>query len=53
LNYRRIRLKGRCYHRIDHNGEAIVRLFVDLFLYTHQKAPRRIVFDLHATGPRA
>ena len=37
------------YHRIGHDGPAIEKLFVDLFLDAHQKAPRRIVLDLDAT----
>jgi hypothetical protein len=37
------------YHKIGHDGEAIERLFVDLFLEAHKTAPRRIVLDLDAT----
>jgi hypothetical protein len=37
------------YHKIGHDGEAIERLFVDLFLDAHKTAPRRIVLDLDAT----
>ncbi|HEX2136988.1 MAG TPA: IS1380 family transposase [Microvirga sp.] len=37
------------YHRIGHDGAAIERLFVDLFLEAHRTAPRRIVLDLDAT----
>jgi hypothetical protein len=37
------------YHRIGHDGKAIERLFVDLFLEAHRIAPRRIVLDLDAT----
>jgi len=37
------------YHKISHDGPAIERLFVDLFLDAHAKAPRRIVLDLDAT----
>jgi len=33
----------------DHDGPAIERLFVELFLDAHQKAPRQIVLDLDAT----
>jgi hypothetical protein len=49
------------YHRIGHDGTAIERLFVDLFLEAHRTAPRQIVLDLDATelparaglGPRS
>ena len=37
------------YHKIIHDGAAIERLFVDLFLDAHAKAPRQIVLDLDAT----
>ena len=37
------------YHKIGHDGEAIERLLVDLFLDAHKTAPRRIVLDLDAT----
>lgn len=37
------------YHRIGHDPEAIERLFVDLFLEAHHRAPRQIVLDLDAT----
>jgi Transposase DDE domain group 1 len=37
------------YHRIGHDGAAIERLFVDLFLDSHATAPRRIILDLDAT----
>jgi Transposase DDE domain group 1 len=37
------------YHRIGHDGAAIERLFVDLFLEAHKAPPRRIVLDLDAT----
>jgi hypothetical protein len=37
------------YHKIGHDGEAIERLFVDLFLEAHRRAPRQIVLDLDAT----
>ncbi len=37
------------YHRIGHGGEAMERLFVDLYLDTHAAAPARIVLDLDAT----
>jgi Transposase DDE domain group 1 len=37
------------YHRIGHDGAAIERLFVDVFLEAHKAPPRRIVLDLDAT----
>jgi Transposase DDE domain group 1 len=37
------------YHKIGHDGEAIERLFVDLFLDAHKTPPGRIVLDLDAT----
>ncbi len=37
------------YHRIGHDGEAMERLFVDLYLDAHAAAPSRIVLDLDAT----
>ena len=37
------------YHRIGHDGEAIERLFVDLFLDAHARAPKQIILDLDAT----
>jgi hypothetical protein len=37
------------YHRIGHDGAAIERLFVDLFLAAHATPPREIVLDLDAT----
>ena len=37
------------YHKINHDAEAIERLFVDLFLDAHARAPRQIVLDLDAT----
>ncbi len=37
------------YHKISHDGAAIERLFVELFLDAHPKAPRQIVIDLDAT----
>lgn len=37
------------YHRIGHDGAAIERLFVDLFLEAQQTSPRQIVIDLDAT----
>jgi hypothetical protein len=37
------------YHRIGHDGAAIERLLVELFLEAHRTAPRQIVLDLDAT----
>jgi hypothetical protein len=37
------------YHRIGHDGTAIERLFVDLFLEAHRVPPRQIILDLDAT----
>jgi Transposase DDE domain group 1 len=37
------------YNKIGHDGAAIERLFVDLFLVAHQAPPRQIVLDLDAT----
>jgi hypothetical protein len=37
------------YHRIGHDGAAIERLFVELFLEAHAAPPREIVLDLDAT----
>jgi hypothetical protein len=37
------------YHKIGHDGAAIERLFVDLFLEAHAVAPSEIVLDLDAT----
>jgi hypothetical protein len=37
------------YHRIGHDGTAIERLFVDLFLDSHAAPPREIILDLDAT----
>ena len=37
------------YHRIGHDGTAIERLFIDLFLEAHRVPPRQIVLDLDAT----
>jgi hypothetical protein len=41
--------KAPRYHKISHDGSAIDRLFVDLFLDAHAKAPRRLTLDLDAT----
>ena len=37
------------YHRIGHDGPAIERLFVDLYLQSQAQAPQRIVLDLDCT----
>src|SRR5882724_10785814 len=37
------------YHRISHNPFAIRKLFVDLFLEAHERAPAQIILDLDAT----
>jgi len=37
------------YHKISHNPVAIRKLFVDLFLEAHKRAPRQITIDLDAT----
>jgi hypothetical protein len=37
------------YHRIGHDGAAIERLFVDLFLEAHVRPPKQIILDLDAT----
>ena len=37
------------YHKISHDGPAIERLFVDLFIEAHRRAPRQIILDLDAT----
>ena len=37
------------YHKIGHDGAAIERLFVELFLEAHAAAPDQIILDLDAT----
>ena len=37
------------HHKLDHDGQAIEKLFVDLFLDAHSEPPIRIVLDLDAT----
>lgn len=37
------------YHKIAHDGAAIEKLLVDLFLEAHKSAPREIILDLDAT----
>ena len=43
------RLEPTRYHKISHNPVAIRRLFVDLFLEAHERAPNEIILDLDAT----
>ena len=37
------------YHKISHDGAAIERLLVDVFVDTHGRAPKQITLDLDAT----
>ena len=37
------------YHKIGHDGAAIERLFVDLFLAAHRTPPKEIILDIDAT----
>ena len=37
------------YHKIGHDGDAISRLFVDVFLDAHRRPPKQIVLALDAT----
>jgi hypothetical protein len=37
------------YHKITHDGAAIERLYVELFLDAHARPPKRLVLDLDAT----
>jgi Transposase DDE domain group 1 len=34
------------YHKVGHDPEAIERLFVDLFIEAHAKAPKQIILEL-------
>src|SRR5271167_1621461 len=43
------RLEPTRYHKISHNPVAIKRLFVDLFVEAHERAPNEIILDLDAT----
>jgi Transposase DDE domain group 1 len=48
----RLELSGAAatrYHKISHDGAAIERLFVDLFIEAHAAAPEQIILDLDAT----
>jgi Transposase DDE domain group 1 len=38
------------YHKIAYDGDAIEKLFVDLFLDAHENPPDEIIIDLDATG---
>ena len=37
------------YHKVSHDPAAIERLFVDVFLQAHRRAPEQIILDLDAT----
>lgn len=37
------------YHRIEHDGEAIEKLLVEIFLESYSKPPRQIILDLDVT----
>ena len=37
------------YHKIGHDGGAVERLPVELFLEAHKRAPKQIILDLDAT----
>jgi hypothetical protein len=37
------------YHKVSHDPATIEKLFVDLFLDAHKKAPKQIILDLDAT----
>jgi hypothetical protein len=37
------------YHKVSHDAAAIERLFIDLFLEAHRRAPGQIILDLDAT----
>lgn len=37
------------YHKISHDGAAVERLLVDVFLDAHARAPKQIILDLDAT----
>ena len=37
------------YHKISHDGAAMEKLLVDLFLEAHKSAPKEIILDLDAT----
>ncbi|WP_119393176.1 IS1380 family transposase [Taklimakanibacter lacteus] len=37
------------YHKISHDGAAVEKLLVDVFLNAHARAPKQIILDLDAT----
>ena len=37
------------YHKVSHDPVAIERLFIDVFLQAHRRAPEQIILDLDAT----
>jgi hypothetical protein len=37
------------YRRVELDGAAVDRLFVDLFIDSHKRAPKRVILDLDAT----
>jgi len=37
------------YHKVSHDPAAIEKLFVEVFLDAHKKAPKQIILDLDAT----
>jgi hypothetical protein len=37
------------YHKVSHDPAAIERLFVDVFLDAHRRAPEQIILDVDAT----
>jgi hypothetical protein len=43
------RLAPTRYHKISHNPMAVRGLFVDVYLESHERAPREIILDLDAT----
>ena len=43
------RLEPTRYHKISHNPMAIKHLLVDLFVESHERAPKQIILDLDAT----
>jgi len=47
------RAEATRYCKISHDGAAIENLFVELFLEAQVRAPKQIILDLDATGPRA
>jgi len=37
------------YHRIEHDGSAIEKLLVEIFLESYRKPPKQIILDLDVT----